>query len=73
MEYCVATLNARREKEMCAEYMADALYIMTRLLANGKEVIKQFKDVIHPPKADTRNGAEIAEDIIARHGLKVVG
>ena len=70
IEYCVAAYNADMERRNFEVYITDIVAALVGMFAKDK--IPRYYDLMHPPKEDKRSGEEIAADIIARHGLKVV-
>lgn len=56
-------------------YVTDALKLLEENTARyfgGNHMTQRWIDSITPKKQDTRNGAEIAADVIKKAGLKVV-
>ena len=70
IDYSINSLNRQRQRENYEQYVAEAL---SRIVGVYYKGFPHYWDMIHPRKEDERTGTEIAEDIIARHGLKVVG
>ena len=70
IDFCISQINRKKELENFQIYVTDALASL--LSRYTKDKIPRFYDMMHPAKVDTRSGMEIAEDIIAKHGLKVV-
>lgn len=58
------------------EFSRDEAYriFVTRslqLIPQSKYLTKDFKDIIHPDKADNRTADEIASDVVKKAGLKL--
>lgn len=71
VDHCIADHNARVERQNWEIYISDAAAALVNL--RSKEGgFPRFWDIMHPKPEDSRTGEEIAEDIISRHGLKVV-
>ena len=70
---CIAALNRKRARENYEVYMTDVAYVIIKSLQGNNVNIPRYYDLIHPQPVDNRTGKDIAEDIIRRHGLKVVG
>lgn len=71
VDCCISAFNhiqARRNFEI---YITDAAAALINMWA--KDTYPRYYDLIHPQEQDKRSGEEIAADIIAKHGLKVVG
>lgn len=71
VDCCIAAVNAKREEMNYRIYMSDIamMYINAHIKGEG---MPRFYDIIHPKAEDKRTGREIADDILSRHGLKVV-
>ena len=70
VDYCVMDINRRRERANFDIYVTDVLGgLLSRWCT---EKIPRYYDLIHPAPEDKRTGQEIADDIIAKYGLKVV-
>ena len=41
-----------------------------QLIPQNSHIIASFDEILHPEKVDTRNGDEIASDVIKNAGLK---
>lgn len=70
VDCCIAAINSRRERDNWQTFMADVGTIVVRMLG-GKEM-PRFADCIKQPDKDEKSGADIAMDVIKRHGLKAV-
>lgn len=68
---CIAAYNERLKRENFEIYLTDAAAALVNLFAEGSPM-KRYYDIIHPKPEEKRTGAEIVQDIIARHGLKEV-
>jgi len=71
VDCCVAEINAQRKRQNFETYITDAATTIINMLAGGNK-FPRYHDLIHPETKDTRSGSEIADEIIKRHGLKVV-
>lgn len=71
VENCIAVFLDRQERNNFEIYITDAAAALINMFS--KEKMPRYWDIVHPKKQDKRSGDEIAADIIARHGLKVVG
>ena len=71
VDCCISAFTHIQEQRNLAIYVTDALAAQIGMWAKDK--YPRYYDMIHPEKKDTRSGKEIADDIIAKHGLKVVG
>lgn len=70
-----ALLKAHTEQEAYRIYVTDALRIVgenTAKFAGGGYIQTRYIDRVRPKPQDKRTGAEIAADVIAKAGLKVV-
>lgn len=72
IDHCIAAINADRRRQTFEVYVTDSLYVMLKYINRGKDVLDRYWDMINPKPKDERSGAEIAADIIKRHGLKEV-
>ena len=70
MNYVTAKLKAVREEKLFRIYTTDSFLCICRSL--GSEGGKRYYDILYPPKEDTRNPQDIANERIKRLGLKVV-
>ena len=70
VEHCISAFNRIQEIRNFEYYVTDTLYIMVRATTTSQ--IKRYYDIVNPEPEDNRTAAEIAGDVIARHGLKVV-
>lgn len=71
MDYCISAFSALQERRNYEIYMSDVGAALISYLYRDK--YPRYYDLIHLKEEDNRSGEEIAADIIARHGLKVVG
>ena len=62
----VARFNESQRELAYRVYMTDSMKVMI-------SADMRYWDIINPVEEDGRTGDEIAEDIITRHGLKIVG
>lgn len=72
VDCCISAFNHKQKQLNYQIYLTDAAMTLINMFSNGGKFPRYF-DLIHPEKKDDRTGAEIAADIIKRHGLKVVG
>ena len=68
MAYLKERLKAENEGIAYRYYISDSLFY----IGQNMHLTKKYRDIIHPPKEDTRTGDEIAMDVITRAGLKVI-
>ena len=73
IEHCIAACNRQRKLDNYEIYVTDSFYMIMKYLNGGNEVLGRYWELIHPQSVDDKDGSDIAEDIIKRHGLKVVG
>lgn len=71
VDHCMSAFSERQERRNFEIYITDVGTILVSRLT-GQEYPRYY-DLIHPEEQDNRSGEEIVADIIARHGLKVVG
>ena len=67
---CISVHNQKMKEENFRIYITDVGAALINMFS--KTSVPRFYDMMHKPKVETRTGEEIAQDIIARHGLKVV-
>jgi len=67
----MAAYTQRMRRESFEIYLTDVAAALVNLLAKDANY-PRFYDLMHPAPKDDRTGAEIAADIVARHGLTVV-
>lgn len=72
VDCCISAFNRLQEQRNIQNYLADCAYVLVKSLQPNMD-LPLYKDLLNPPKEDTRSAEEIAGDVIARHGLKVVG
>ena len=70
MQTCIGEIDAQRKEEAYRVYETDCLYAIGRFLKIPLE--RRFYDILHPTPKDTRTGEEIANDRLAKFGIKVV-
>lgn len=77
IDHCIAAIQRKRQEELDKQideayrvYMSDCVSTIVNSMG-GKA--KRFYDIVHPGAKDERSGDEIADDVIKRLGLKVVG
>lgn len=70
VDHCVSATRAKVERQNFEYYITDVGAALINMWSKDK--YPRYYDLIHPKEIDKRSGAEIAADIIARHGLKVV-
>lgn len=66
-----AAIRARQKVDVYRSYMADCLMAICNGLPGG-HVERRYYDILHPAAEDNRSGMEIAEERLARYGIKVV-
>ena len=71
VDCCISAFNHIQERRNFEIYITDAAAALISMWA--KNNYPRYYDLIHPQKQDNRSGEEIVADIIAKHGLKVVG
>lgn len=71
VDHCISAFSERQERRNFETYITDVGAALINMWTKDK--YPRYYDLIHPQKEDNRSGEEIAADIIARHGLKVVG
>ena len=69
LEHCVAFYKAEHKEELFRVYITDCL---AAIIKGKGGTVKRYYDIVHPQKQDTRSAREIADDIVARAGLKEV-
>lgn len=72
VECCISALNRKTELRNFQTYITDAAYLIMRALGY-KGDIPRYYELMHPQPKDERTAEQIAEDVLAKHGLKVVG
>ena len=72
IDHCEIAYTERQHQKYYDIYVTDSLYALIQLGSSGKAEMKRYYDYLYPKKEDNRSGQEIADDIIARHGLKAV-
>ena len=70
VDCCISAFNHTQERRNFEIYITDAAAALINMWA--KDPYPRYYDLIHPQEQDKRSGEEIAADIIAKHGLKVV-
>lgn len=65
-----ASARARAEVEAYCVYETDCLYSIGSAL--GVKFRRRYYDLLHPEPEDDRTGMEIAQERLARLGIKVV-
>lgn len=70
VDHCISAFRAKQERNRFEYYIADVGAALINMWAKDK--YPRYYDLVHPKKEDKRTGAQIAADIIAKHGLKVV-
>lgn len=71
IDCCIAAYNKKRERDNFEVYVTDAMAALINMWTRDK--YPRYYDLIHPPKVDRRSGREIADEVLKKHGLKVVG
>ena len=71
VDCCISAFNHIQERRNFEIYITDVAAALINMWA--KDPYPRYYDLIHPQEQDKRSGEEIAADIIAKHGLKVVG
>lgn len=70
VDCCISAFNHIQEQRNYQIYMSDAAAALISMWCKDK--YPRYYDLTHPQEQDTRSGDEIAADVIAKHGLKVV-
>lgn len=76
LRYTTAVLKERRERALYRTYLTEVARMTlenTSRLSGGAYVRDSYHSLLHPRPADACSGTEIAQDIITRAGLEVVG
>ena len=76
MEHCISAFSERQKEQAYRNYVTEGLRMISRntaLIASISDeeveyIDKTFDEVIHP-RADTRTGDEIVEDVLSGIGL----
>lgn len=71
VDYCRHKALMLREQRNYQIYITDGIAGLIRMWSKSK--VPRYYDLMHPQPKDERTGQEIADDIIAKYGLKVVG
>ena len=73
-QYVIARYNYERQITLYKIYVTDTLKIIganTAKSSGGSYFPHRWIDIVNPQEMDTRNGSEIAQEVIRRAGLKV--
>ena len=70
IEHAASAALTRDRVESFMVYVTDCL--RATIMGLGAKNVKRWADIIHPPKTDNRSAQDIAADVTARLGLKVV-
>lgn len=73
-QYVIARYNYEQQRTLYKIYVTDMLKIIganTAKISEGSYFPHRWIDIVNPRKMDTRNGSEIAQEVIKRAGLKV--
>ena len=70
VDHCIAAFRAKQERMRFEYYITDVGAALINMWARDK--YPRYYDLVNPQMVDKRSGAEIAAEIIAKHGLKVV-
>lgn len=62
-------VEARAEEEQRDETYRIFVTKSLQLIPQNKYISKDFKDILHPEKMDTRTAEQIASDVISKAGL----
>lgn len=76
MNYCAAKMQISAEEFIFRAYLTESAMILTentQRFAGGNRMGKHWTDVVDVRPKSQRSGDEIAADVIARLGLKVIG
>lgn len=71
VDNCIAAFIEKQNRQNFEIYITDSAAALINLFS--KEKMPRYWDIVNPKKTDSRSGEEIAAEIIAKHGLKVVG
>lgn len=71
VDHCISAFRIKQERRGFEYYLTDAIAAYIGMWS--KDRYPRYYDMMHPKEEDKRSGAEIAADIVAKHGLKVVG
>lgn len=72
VENCISAFMAKQERKSFEYYIADVGAAIITMFS--KEKFPTYYSLLHPEEAEEeKTGEEIAADVIARLGLKVVG
>ena len=71
VDHCISAFRLKLDRRRFEYYITDVGATLISMWS--KEKYPRYYDLVNPQKVDKRTGAEIAADIIAKHGLKVVG
>ena len=71
VDHCISAFRLKQERMRFEYYITDVGAALINMWAKDK--YPRYYDLVNPKQVDNRSGDEIAADIIAKHGLKVVG
>lgn len=63
-------IKADSEEEIFRDYVTRTLKLIAK--NTGQSLVKEYAEIIHPPKVDNRSANEIVDDIVARTGIEVI-
>lgn len=71
VDNCISEYVNKQARQNFEIYITDAVAALINMFSKNK--MPRYWDIVHPKAQDNRSGEEIAADVIAKHGLKVVG